>query len=76
VVVDRKINTISNMNEPQLCCGAHELEVHQEVPMRKVLAVVFAAAVLPVFTPATQAQNLDNIFRQASPSVVVVRSKG
>lgn len=44
--------------------------------MRKVLAVILAAAVLPAFAPAAQAQNLDEIFRKVRASVVVVRSKG
>ena len=44
--------------------------------MTKVLAVILAAAVLPVFAPAARAQNLDEIFRKVNPSVVVVRSKG
>src|SRR5207247_3769655 len=46
------------------------------IPMTKVLAVILAAAVLPVFAPAARAQNLDEIFRKVNPSVVVVRSKG
>src|SRR2546428_13060574 len=44
--------------------------------MKKVLAVILAAAVLPAFAPAAQAQNLDDIFRKVNPSVVVVRAKG
>jgi serine protease Do len=44
--------------------------------MKKVLVVIFAAAVLAAFVPAVAAQNLDDIFRRVSPSVVVVRSKG
>jgi len=44
--------------------------------MRKVLAVTLAAAMLPAFAPAARAQNLDDIFRKVSASVVVVRSKG
>jgi serine protease Do len=44
--------------------------------MKKVLVVIFAAAVLAGFVPAVAAQNLDDIFRRVSPSVVVVRSKG
>jgi S1-C subfamily serine protease len=31
---------------------------------------------LPSFAPGVQAQNLDDIFRQVNPSVVVVRAKG
>jgi serine protease Do len=44
--------------------------------MKKLFAVIFAAAVLPAFAPAAQAQNLDEVFRKASPTVVVVRAKG
>jgi serine protease Do len=44
--------------------------------MKKVLVVIFAAAVLAAFVPAVAAQNLEDIFRRVSPSVVVVRSKG
>ncbi len=44
--------------------------------MKKVLAVILAAAVLPAFAPAARAQNLEEIFRKVSPTVVVVRSKG
>ena len=44
--------------------------------LKKALAVILAAAVLPAFSPAAQAQNLEDIFRRVSPSVVVVRSKG
>lgn len=55
-----------------------QLPVHAEVPTKKVLAVIFAAAVLPVSAPAAQAQNqsLDDILTRVSPTVVVVRSKG
>ena len=44
--------------------------------MKTILTVIFAAAVLPAFAPAVQAQNLEEIFRKVSPSVVVVRAKG
>jgi len=44
--------------------------------MKKLLAVMLAAAVLPVFAPAAQAQNLNEVFRKANPSVVVIRAKG
>jgi serine protease Do len=44
--------------------------------MKKLLVAMLMAAVLPAFAPAAQAQNLDEIFRKVSPSVVVVRSKG
>ena len=44
--------------------------------MKKLLAVVLAAAVLPAFTLEARAQNLEETFRKVSPSVVVVRAKG
>jgi len=46
--------------------------------MKKVLAVILAAAMLPAFAPAAlaQSQSLDDLFTRVSPSVVVVRSKG
>jgi len=45
--------------------------------MKKLLAVIVAVAVLPAFAPAAQAQKqLDDIFREISPTVVVVRAKG
>jgi S1-C subfamily serine protease len=44
--------------------------------MKTRLTVVLAVAVLPAFAPAAQAQNLDEVFRKASPTVVVVRAKG
>jgi serine protease Do len=44
--------------------------------MKTVLAVILVLAVLPAFAPAALAQNLEDIFRKVSPSVVVVRSKG
>ena len=44
--------------------------------MRKVLAMLLSAAVLPAVAPAAQAQNLDDIFRKVNPSVVVIRAKG
>jgi serine protease Do len=44
--------------------------------MKKLFAVIFAAAVLPAFAPAAQAQKLDEVFRKASPTVVVVRARG
>jgi S1-C subfamily serine protease len=44
--------------------------------MKKALAVLLAAAVLPAFSAAARAQNLEEIFRKVNPSVVVVRSKG
>ena len=45
--------------------------------MKKLLAAILATAVLPAFAPAAQAQKqLDDIFREVSPTVVVVRAKG
>jgi serine protease Do len=44
--------------------------------MKKIRTVILAAAALPAFAPAAQAQNLDDTFRKVSPFVVVVRSKG
>ena len=44
--------------------------------MTKRLVLLLAAAVLPAFVPPAQAQNLDEIFRRVSPSVVVVRTRG
>jgi S1-C subfamily serine protease len=44
--------------------------------MKKILAVILVAAVLPALAPAARAQNLEDIFRKVNPSVVVVRSKG
>jgi S1-C subfamily serine protease len=44
--------------------------------MKTVLTMMLAAAMLPAFAPAAQAQSLDDIFSQVNASVVVVRSKG
>ena len=44
--------------------------------MKTLLALILAVGVLPAFAPAAQAQNLDEVFRKASPAVVVVRAKG
>jgi serine protease Do len=44
--------------------------------MKKLFAIILAAAVLPALAPAAQAQNLDEAFRKASPTVVVVRARG
>jgi serine protease Do len=44
--------------------------------MKNVLAAMLAAAMLPAFAQVARAQNLEDIFRKVSPSVVVVRSKG
>jgi S1-C subfamily serine protease len=46
------------------------------VPPKKAVAGMIVTAMLPAFAPAARAQNLDAIFRQVSPSVIVVRSKG
>ena len=54
----------------------HELKVHPEAPMKKLLAAILAAAVLPALAPVAQAQSLDDLFRKVNPSVVVVRAKG
>ena len=44
--------------------------------MTKVFVLLLAAAMVPVFAPAAQAQRLEEIFREVSPAVVVVRTKG
>src|SRR5262249_42488672 len=44
--------------------------------MKKILAMILAAIVLPALVPAARAQNLDDIVRRVNPSVIVVRSKG
>jgi serine protease Do len=44
--------------------------------MNKVVALLLGISVLPALAPAAHAQNLDEIFRKVSPSVVVVRTKG
>ena len=44
--------------------------------MKKLLAVILAGAVLPAFAAAAQAQNLNEVFRKANSSVVVIRAKG
>jgi S1-C subfamily serine protease len=41
-----------------------------------LMAVMLAAAVLPAVVPAAQAQNLDEVFRRTSPTVIVVRARG
>jgi serine protease Do len=48
----------------------------QHAPTKTRLTLVLAVALLPAFAPTVQAQNLDEVFRKASPTVVVVRSKG
>src|SRR4030095_7125462 len=40
------------------------------------VSVILPVAMLPAFAPAAQAQNLEEIFRKVSPSVVVVRARG
>jgi S1-C subfamily serine protease len=44
--------------------------------VKKLFAIMLAAAVLPALAPAAQAQNMDEVFRKASPTVVVVRARG
>jgi len=44
--------------------------------MNKVLALVLAAASLPALGPTAQAQNLNDLFLKANPSVVVIRARG
>ena len=44
--------------------------------MKKVVAVILVAAVLPAFAPVARGQNLDDLFDKVNQSVVVVRSKG
>jgi S1-C subfamily serine protease len=44
--------------------------------MKRLSVAILAAGVLPAFAPVAQAQNLDDLFRKANPSVVVVRAKG
>ena len=44
--------------------------------MKKWLATMLGVAVLAGFAPSAPAQHLDDVFRKASPTVVVVRAKG
>jgi serine protease Do len=44
--------------------------------MKRLFAVILAAAVLPALSVPAQAQNLDDLFRKANPSVVVIKAKG
>jgi serine protease Do len=44
--------------------------------MKQVLALVLAAALLPGLATTARAQNLEEVFRNVSPTVVVVRAKG
>jgi ABC-type uncharacterized transport system YnjBCD substrate-binding protein len=43
--------------------------------MNLFVLILLSAALLPAFASAAQAQNLDEVFRKASPTVVV-RAKG
>jgi serine protease Do len=52
------------------------LPVRREVPMKNLLVGILAAAMLPAFAPAAQAQNLDDVFRKVNASVLVIRAKG
>src|SRR6266851_20205 len=73
---NRGIDGNGKRGGPGRRAAVHELSVHVEMPMKKPLAVILAVAVLPAFAPAAKAQNLDDIFREVNPSVVVVRAKG
>jgi serine protease Do len=44
--------------------------------MKKLLATILAAGVLPALSMPAQAQNLNEVFRKANPSVVVIRARG
>ena len=44
--------------------------------MKRLLAMVLVAAALPVLAPAARAQSLNDVFRKANPSVVVIRARG
>ncbi|HUO65290.1 MAG TPA: trypsin-like peptidase domain-containing protein [Terriglobales bacterium] len=44
--------------------------------MQKFLAAALTMGVLSILAPAAQAQNLNEVFRKANPSVVVIRAKG
>ena len=44
--------------------------------MQKFLAATLTVGVLSILAPAAQAQNLNEVFRKANPSVVVIRAKG
>jgi S1-C subfamily serine protease len=44
--------------------------------MKKLAAVMLALALLPAFAVAAWAQNLDDLFRQVNPTVIVVKAKG
>ena len=44
--------------------------------MNLFVLILLSATLLPAFASAAQARNLDEVFRKASPTVVVVRAKG
>jgi len=44
--------------------------------VNKLLAATLTVGVLSILAPAAQAQNLNEVFRKANPSVVVIRAKG
>jgi serine protease Do len=44
--------------------------------MRALVAVALAAAVLPALVAPAEAQDLNEVFRKANPSVVVIRARG
>jgi serine protease Do len=44
--------------------------------MKKLLASILAAGVLPALSVPAHAQNLNDVFRKANPSVVVIRARG
>ena len=44
--------------------------------MRPLVAVALAAAALPALAAPSEAQNLNEVFRKANPSVVVIRARG
>jgi len=44
--------------------------------MRALVAVALAAAALPALAAPSEAQNLNEVFRKANPSVVVIRARG
>ena len=54
----------------------HERLGSRRTLLKKALALLFAAVAPSFLSPTTQAQSLDDIFRQVNPSVIVVRSKG
>jgi len=44
--------------------------------MQPLVAVALAAAALPALAASSEAQNLNEVFRKANPSVVVIRARG